>query len=107
MKAVENQLEGTVDTSMRVDNVYSAYKVYNTNGAGRPRRTGATGGQSQDIFSLSVQAEDYQLARRAVSRLPDVRQDLVNTLQTQIANGQYKVSADMVADRILQNSSIY
>ena len=89
---------------MRVDNVYSAYKPYNASGAGRQRRANAPDGQIRDTFSLSVQAEDYQLARRAVSRLPDVRQDKVDALQSQIAAGQYSVSPAMVADKILQNS---
>jgi len=89
---------------MRVDNIYSAYKIYNTNGAGRPRRSHIISGQSQDSFSLSVQAEDYQLARRAVSQVPDVRSERVDMLQSRIAAGRYSVSASMVADKILQNA---
>ena len=89
---------------MRVDSAYSAYKLYNTNGAGRPRRNNVIGGQSQDSFSLSVQAEDYQLARRAVSQVPDVRSERVDMLQSRIASGRYSVSAAMVADKILSNA---
>ena len=91
--------------NMRIGNVYDAYRTYNTNGAGRPRRANAPDGRIQDTFSLSVQAEGYQLARKVVSNIPDVRQEKVTSLQSQIANGQYSVSADMVADRILQNST--
>ena len=91
---------------MRVDSVYSTYKLYNTSGAGRQRRSSPAGTQSQDTISLSMQAEDYQMARRAVSRLnePEIRQDRVKDLQSQIASGQYSVSAAMVADKILQNA---
>ena len=89
---------------MRVDNVYSAYKLYNTNGNGRNRKASAIGGQSQDTFTLSVQAEDFQLARRAVSRMPDVRNERIEAVQSQIASGQYSVSASMVADKILQDA---
>ena len=91
---------------MRVDNVYNVYKTYNTNNTGRPRRTGVADGQIRDSFSLSVQAEDYQLARRTISQLPDVRQEKVDTLRSQVEAGQYWVSATMVADRILQNSRL-
>ena len=89
---------------MRVDNVYSAYKLYNTNNTGRQRRSNSIGAQAQDSFSLSVQAEDYQVARQAVSRLPDIRQGRIDALQFQIASGQYSVSAAQVADKILQNT---
>lgn len=90
--------------SIRVDNVYSAYKTYNTSGAGRQRRTETADGEIRDNFTLSVQAEDYRIARQAVSRLPDVRQERVEALQTQIASGRYTVSSAMVADKILQNT---
>lgn len=89
---------------MRIDNVYNAYKIYNTNNVGRQRRSSTVGGQLQDTFSLSVQAEDYQVARQAVSRVPDVRQGRVDALQFQIASGQYDVSAELVAEKILQNA---
>ena len=90
---------------MTINNVYEAYKTYNVNGAGRQRRAETAEKRSQDTFSLSVQAEDYQLARKAVSNLPDIRQEKVSSLQSQITNGSYTVSAAMVADRILQNSA--
>ena len=89
---------------MRVDNVYSAYKPYITNGVGRQRRANAPDGQIRDSFSLSVQAADYQLAHQAISQLPAVRQDKVDTLRLQIEADQYSVSPAMVADRILQNT---
>ena len=101
---MRNIQERKVGTDMRVDNAYSAYKLYNTSGSGRPRRTATFGqGPQEDTFTLSVQAEDYQLARKAISRLPDVRDQKVLQLQSQIESGQYSVSASAVADRILQN----
>lgn len=88
---------------MRVDNIYSVHKLYNTNVPGRQRRANAVNDQNQDTFTLSVHAEDYHLARRAVSRVPDVRGDKVDAVQSQIASGHYSVSAAMVAEKILQN----
>ena len=89
---------------MRVDNVLNVYKAYNTGNAGRQRRSNSADGIGQDSFSISGQAEDYQLARKAVSRVPDIRQGKVDALQFQIASGQYNVSAAAVADKILQNA---
>jgi len=89
---------------MRVDNVYSAYKIYNTNGAGRQRRAGSVSGQQQEAFTMSVQAGDYNIARKAVSQISDVRWDRVEALQTQIESGSYNVSPAMVADKILRSA---
>ena len=89
--------------SIRVDNVYGAYKLYDTKGLGRQNKVGRSDAGSQDTFSLSVQAEDYQLARKAVARVPDVREDKVDALKSQIESGLYSVSASMVADKILHN----
>ena len=89
---------------IRVNNVYSAYQVYNTSGTGRQRRLGAEHEQSQDTFTMSVQAEDYRVARQAISRLPDVRLDRVEALRSQIDSGQYSVSPAMVADKILRDA---
>ena len=91
---------------MRVDNIFNAYKVYNTNGNPRQRRAGSVVGQNQDGFSLSVKAEDYKVARKAVSAISEVRQDRVDDIRARIESGQYNVSASMVAEKILQNAII-
>ena len=93
--------------NMRIDGAINAYKIYNTNNAGRTRRSSAAGSRNHDVFSMSGQAGDYQVARKAVSRVPDVRQGKVDALQMQIASGQYSISADAVADKILQSSLYY
>jgi len=91
---------------MRIDSVVSAYKVYNTNGNQRRGRVGSTVGQNQDGFSLSVKAEDYKVARQAVSTISEVRQDRVDDIRARIESGQYHVSSSMVAEKILQNAII-
>ena len=55
-----------------------------------------------DKVSLSSQAGDYKTAMRAMQVTPDVRQDLVNSLRSQIASGTYNISAHDVAARIFQ-----
>jgi negative regulator of flagellin synthesis FlgM len=41
---------------------------------------------------------------RSVKNSPDVRKDKVAALKAQIQSGQYKVDADKVADKMLQES---
>ena len=89
---------------IRVTGAISAYQVYNTNKNDKTRKTSATGNDSgRDAFTLSMQAEDYQQVRNALTQVPDVRTDRVDVIRQRIEAGQYNVSAAAVADRILQN----
>ena len=90
---------------MRITNAYNAYSV-------QPTRTStsvsAPGGRVErsmsgsDSISLSAQASDYQIARRAVANAPDVREGLVNQIRERLEAGTYNVSAFDVASRIFQ-----
>lgn len=94
--------------NMRVNSTYNAYQIFNTNSPGRARRINDASYNGRDTFTLSVQAEDYQQARRAVSRVPDVRAEEMDRIRSQIESGLYSVNASAVADKILQNfNSIY
>jgi negative regulator of flagellin synthesis FlgM len=95
--------KGDDNVSMRVDNTYSAYKIFSgTNQQNRHTRAEDRAARGHDVFTLSVQAEDYQLARRALSQVPDVRAERVEALRNNIESGLYTVSAAMVAEKILQ-----
>ena len=72
----------------------------------RPTVAGANGVRvskaedKRDVVALSGQAKDYQTVRAALSKTPDVREDLVRELSDRIANGTYRVSARDVAESI-------
>ena len=42
-----------------------------------------------------------QIAKAALSSVPDVREDRIKALKESIANGTYQVSAENFADKIL------
>ena len=89
---------------LRVSNAYGAFSVYNvssTAGASKTERTGRTE-KTKDIFSLSTQAEDYQVARKALANVPDVRTDRINQIKSRIDSGEYQVTAFDIASKILQ-----
>jgi len=89
---------------MRVSNAYSTYKIYSNSGSQRPNKAGFSADTvNRDAFTLSGQAEDYQNIRSALSQIPDVRQDQVNSIQARIESGHYNISATAIADKILQN----
>ncbi|MCL1878891.1 MAG: flagellar biosynthesis anti-sigma factor FlgM [Defluviitaleaceae bacterium] len=86
---------------MRISGVYNAYAV-------QPNRSVAKNANAEydrentDTVSLSAQAGEYQLARKAVADVPDIRENLVSHLRAMIASGAYNVSAHDVAARIFE-----
>ncbi|MCL1988378.1 MAG: flagellar biosynthesis anti-sigma factor FlgM [Firmicutes bacterium] len=86
---------------MKINTIYAAQAVYQTNS--KTRKSNAAASNAQDNLSISGQAEDYQIARRAISQLPDVRENRVAELKSLIESGQYSVNASAIANKILQN----
>ena len=95
--------ERTVAITMRVDSTYNAYKIFNATDNNRLHKASNAKQNSKDTFTLSLQAEDYQVARKAVSQVPDTRSERVNAIKSQIESGQYFINASAIADKILQN----
>jgi negative regulator of flagellin synthesis FlgM len=60
--------------------------------------------ESKDIsdkFELSPIGKALQIAKKAVSDAPDIRQDLVDALSQKIQAGTYYVSDEDLADKLL------
>lgn len=56
---------------------------------------------TQDTVHISSQAVDLQGLEAHISQLPDVDKGRVTELRNQIANGQYQVNFERLADKIL------
>ncbi len=65
----------------------------------RSHRASVSG--SSDTVHISSQAIDLQGLEAHISQLPDVDKVRVTELRTQIANGQYQINPDRIADKIL------
>lgn len=50
---------------------------------------------------ISTKGKDFAKAREVAAKAPDVREDRVSDLKERIASGKYKVSADAIADRMV------
>ena len=86
---------------IRVSGVYDAYKVYNTNGTGKASRVSAAK-TDRDDFAISLQAEDYNKVRRALSNVPDIRSAQVEATRARIETGNYQVAPADIAAQIVQ-----
>ena len=80
----------------QVSQVYGSRKItksYNQNSIGET--------SSLDKVSFSNVGKDMQIAKTALSNVPDIREDRVAELKASIDNGTYKVSPESFADKLI------
>ncbi|MBW1695817.1 MAG: flagellar biosynthesis anti-sigma factor FlgM [Deltaproteobacteria bacterium] len=54
-----------------------------------------------DKVSLSNASKDMRLAKKAVASVPDIRSEKVDPIKKKVAQGQYRVDAEKVADKMI------
>jgi len=57
--------------------------------------------QKPDAVALSEQVKQMQKLRQMLDAVPEVREDRVQALQRQVCSGTYRVSAEDLANRLL------
>lgn len=57
----------------------------------------------KDVVSISNQAKDFQTIMKAIKDVPEIRQDKVNEISEKYEAGNYNVSGDDVADKVLKS----
>ena len=87
---------------MRISGVYQAYSTQSSRGAQLNRGGSERSRMDSDRVSISSQAGDYQVARRALTQAPDIRQEEVLRVQNMLDAGVYRVSAQDVAASIFR-----
>ena len=84
---------------MRVEAYSAVNRIYQSGAASSAKKGGSTASYS-DKLEISRTAKDYQTAKEAVSRTSEVREDKVAQIK---AAGTYRVSAQEVAGKMLEN----
>jgi len=84
---------------MRIDAYNQIAQLY---GVSRTTKTAKTQSASRmsDQVSISQAGRDYQIAKKAVSE--DIREDKVALLKNMVDSGQYQVSGDDFASKLLE-----
>jgi len=85
-----------IEAYNQVQQIYSNSKV---NKAQAPKKTNDV----RDTVSFSSIGKDIQIAKQAVSEVPNVREDLVASIKAAVKNGTYDVSNEAFADKLLEN----
>ena len=87
---------------MRIGAYNQVAQVYGNQSVEKNYNSSQVGATSTlDQVSFSAVGKDMQIAKNALSSVPDVRQDRVNELRASIANGTYQVSAESLADKLM------
>lgn len=86
---------------MRVDAINHVSRIYKTANAKKADKAEEV--KNRDAYEISQSAKDYQVARKAVSESPDVREDRVAQIKEAIASGTYNVSSQEIAEKMVSN----
>ena len=87
---------------MRIGSYNQVAQVYGSKSVKKSYNSNSVGSASAlEHVSFSAAGKDMQIAKTALSSVPDVREDRVKALKESIANGTYQVSAESFADKLL------
>lgn len=81
-------------------NVQRIMKAYNKDVEATKKTTGPK--FESDKIEISQQAHDYQLAMKALNKLPDTRGEKVEEVKSQLDSGNYKPSSEDILNKILE-----
>ena len=84
---------------MRIGSISQVSQIYQT--TAKPKNSKSSFESQMDVYSVSSNGKDYQIAKKAVSETPDIRQDKVDSLKQKISGGSYDVSAEDFAAHLL------
>jgi negative regulator of flagellin synthesis FlgM len=77
-------------------------QVQDTNKVGTPDNKPEKTAVKADTVVLSDAAKRVQEARRQLDNIPDVREEKVSQLRSQIQNGTYEINADKIAGKMIK-----
>lgn len=86
---------------MRIDAYNQIAQLYGTTKINKAYKAQSTT-QASDQVSISQAGKDYQIAKKAVSEASDIREDKVAQLKNMVDSGQYKVSGEDFASKLLE-----
>lgn len=61
---------------------------------------------SEETVALSSHSKDFVHIKKSVDQLPEIREEKVNELKTQIEKGVYNIQSDKIAEKMVGESLI-
>jgi negative regulator of flagellin synthesis FlgM len=65
-----------------------------------------TAAKPEEKVDLSTMAKNIQQAKNALSKLPDVREEKVQEIKSQVEKGTYNVSGEKIAGKMVEESIV-
>lgn len=84
---------------MRIDAYSQISKLYQTNKPKKVTKTNAAAVKEE--YQVSKSGQDYQIAKNAISELPEVREEKVKELKEALSSGNYNVSSQEIAESMV------
>jgi len=85
---------------MRIENIQMVAQLYDKKTIAKTKKVAEN--DTTDQLEISQAGRDYQIAKKAVQKASDVREDLVKEIKNRIDNGEYSVSGDEFAAKVLE-----
>lgn len=86
---------------MRIDAYNQIQQIYGNKKVSKSEKK-TTGKSFKDQLMLSATAQDASVAKKALAGIPDVRENLVNSIKERIDNNTYEVDSEDFAGKLLE-----
>ena len=84
---------------MRIENIQRVAQLYDKKRVAKTNKVSEN--DTSDQLEISQAGRDFQIAKKAVLGAEDVREDVINDIKNRIDNGEYSVSADDFAAKVI------
>lgn len=85
---------------MRIEAYNQIQQLYQTKKVNQTQKTGSV--SRTDKVQISSIGKDIQTAKAAVAGAPDVREDVIAPIKTQVQNGTYAVDTESFAEKLMR-----
>lgn len=89
--------------SMRIDAYNRISRLYEAQQTSKVKEKEKVDKTKEDGVEISKLGRDIQVVREGLKQAPDIRQDKVNDIIRRMESGTYSVSAEEVANKIVDN----
>lgn len=86
---------------MKISSIFQATNIFQNNI--KQKNDKKIKDVKKDNLDISSKALDFQTAMKAINNSPNVRQDKIDYISKKISEGNYFVSSEQIASKILEN----
>lgn len=85
---------------MRIDAYAQVQQLYSTKKTQKVTKEVKSG--YRDQLQISSKGKDIQIAKQAMQQMGDIREELVDPLKKSVQSGEYEVSAESFAQKVIE-----